>query len=334
MIKNMKIIIPMAGLGSRMRPLTWSKPKPLLPLAGRTVLDHALNQFDTLPNLSDAEYVFIISPNQGSLIQDHMRVAHPNLRVHFVLQEEMKGQSHALWLAHKFLHGPMLMAFSDTLIETDLGFLQNEPADVVAWVKPMDDPRRFGVIELNHEGRGTHLVEKPVDLSNNLVLVGFYYFKDGVQLIRAIEEQMRRGDQLRKEYYLADAVNILIEQGADVRCRQTSVWLDAGIPSALLETNRYLLDQENPEIDSKEGVRIIPPVAIADDAVIDSATIGPHVSIGSGCRIRSAVLRDSILDGDVEVEDSEIEGSLLGRSVTLRGVKGKFILGDNSSAEI
>jgi len=135
-----------------MRPLTWSRPKPLLPLAGGTVLDYSLHQFDSLPGLPQAEYVFIISPNQGDLLQKYMQEMHPEKKVHFVVQEEMLGQADALWQAREFLSGPVLIAFSDTLIETDLAFLPGEPLDAVAWVKPMDDPRRFGVIETDAQG--------------------------------------------------------------------------------------------------------------------------------------------------------------------------------------
>ncbi|NTU75764.1 MAG: NTP transferase domain-containing protein, partial [Anaerolineaceae bacterium] len=133
MSSSFKIIIPMAGLGSRMRPHTWNRPKPLLYLAGMTVLDHALDQFKTLPDLDKAEYVFIVSPNQGEMIQEHMQAVHPERVVHFVVQEHMQGQSHAISLASEYLKGQVLVAFSDTLIETDLSFLTTEKADGVAW---------------------------------------------------------------------------------------------------------------------------------------------------------------------------------------------------------
>ena len=333
MSSNFKIIIPMAGLGSRMRPQTWNRPKPLLYLAGKTVLDHALEQFDTLPGLENAEYVFIVSPNQGDMIQDHMQVAHPKKKVHFVVQEQMHGQSDALFLAREYLKGPVLIAFSDTLIETDLSFLSNEKADGIAWVKPMPDPRRFGVADTDKDGRVTCLIEKPTDISNNLVLVGFYYFRAGEKLVEAIEEQVKRGASLKGEYFLADAINIFIERGAKLCARSTEVWLDAGVPESLLETNRYLLDHGRctcPELQSMDGVTIIQPVSIPEGTVIESAVIGPHVTLGEGCVLKNVVIRDSIIEAGTQITDMVIQGSLIGRNVLLEGKPDRLNIGDNS----
>ena len=137
MPQTLKIAIPMAGLGTRMRPHTWSKPKPLIALAGKTVLDYVLEQFSTLPEIEDIEYVFIVGPNQLEQIQAHMRQAHPGKRVHYVVQEKMRGQSDALYLARDYLSGPMLMTFTDTVLETDLSAICNEDCDGRAWVRPV-----------------------------------------------------------------------------------------------------------------------------------------------------------------------------------------------------
>ncbi|MCX6056230.1 MAG: sugar phosphate nucleotidyltransferase [Chloroflexi bacterium] len=328
-----KIIIPMAGLGSRMRPHTWNRPKPLLYLAGMTVLDHALDQFKSLPQLEKAEYVFIVSPNQGEMIQEHMQAVHPDKTVHFVVQEQMQGQSHALSLAKEFLKGPILVAFSDTLIETDLSFLSKETADGVAWVKPMEDPRRFGVVEVNQERMATRLIEKPNDITNNLVVVGFYYFRDGAQLYRAIEEQIKRGTSLKGEYFLADAINILLDQGLQFKVNQTEVWLDAGIPEALLETNRYLLDQGRcncPPVPAIEGVTIIDPVSIPKGVLLTSAVIGPHVTLGEGCVLDNVIIRNSIIEAGTHIKDMVVEGSIIGRNVILEGKPERLNIGDNS----
>ena len=321
-----KIIIPMAGLGSRMRPHTWTRPKPLLYLAGMTVLDHSLDQFQTLPGLANAEYVFIVSPNQGEMIQEHMQKVHPDKKVHYLVQEHMEGQSKAIYLAKDLLDGPVLIAFSDTLIETDLAFLKDEDADGVAWVKPMDDPRRFGVVEVDQNGLATRLTEKPQDITNNLVVVGFYYFKDGIGLIK-------RGASLKGEDFLADAINIMLERGAKIKVKQTKVWLDAGIPESLLETNRFMLDHGRCNCDIPnlpEGVSIIHPVSIPDNVTLKSAVIGPHVTLGEGCDLENVVIRNSIIEAGTRIADMVIESSILGRNVILEGRPERLNIGDNS----
>ena len=323
----------MAGLGSRMRPHTWIRPKPLLYLAGMTVLDHSLDQFKTLPGLENAEYVFIVSPNQGEMIQEHMQNVHPDKKVHFIVQEHMEGQSKALYLAKDLLDGPLLVAFSDTLIETDLTFLSSESADGIAWVKPMEDPRRFGVVELDQNGFAKKLTEKPKDISNNLVVVGFYYFREGMKLVDAIEEQVKRGDSLKGEYFLSDAINILLERGAKIKAKQTEVWLDAGIPEALLETNRYLLEHGRcrcEPVEIQEGVTIIPPVSIPANVKLKSAVIGPHVTLGESCDLENVVIRNSIIEAGTKITDMVIESSLIGRDVILEGRPERLNIGDNS----
>ncbi len=333
MTPSYKIVIPMAGLGSRMRPHTWIRPKPLLYLAGMTVLDHSLDQFKSLPGLEDAEYVFIVSPNQGELIQEHMQNAHPDKTVHYLVQEHMQGQSQAIYLAKELLQGPVLVAFSDTLIETDLTFLNNETADGVAWVKPMEDPRRFGVVELDQEGYATRLTEKPQEMSNNLVVVGFYYFKDGCQLVEAIEEQIARGASLKGEFFLTEAINILLERGARIKTKRSEVWLDAGIPTSLLETNRYLLDHGRCNCDyqhSEEGVTIIEPVSIPANVTLKSTVVGPHVTLGEGCDLENVVIRNSIIEAGTKIKDMVIESSIIGRDVILEGRPERLNIGDNS----
>jgi glucose-1-phosphate thymidylyltransferase len=153
----------------------------------------------------------------------------------------MKGQSHALWLAREHLTGPMVMCFSDTLIEADFSFLKKEK-EAVVWVKSVPDPRRFGVAELKPDGHVKRLIEKPPSIENDLAMVGCYYFPSGKALITAIEEQMKRDVQLKGEFFLADAVNILLEQGTAMRPERITTWLDTGTISATLETNTYMLD--------------------------------------------------------------------------------------------
>lgn len=337
MSKQMKIAIPMAGLGTRMRPHTWSKPKPLIHLAGKTVLDYVLEQFQTLPNIEEAEYILIIGPNQGEQIKPYMQENHLEKKVHYLVQEQMRGQSDALYLAKDLVDGPLLMAFSDTLIEADLAFLADEEDDGVAWVKAVPDPRRFGVAEIDEHNKVIRLIEKPEEMDNNLALVGFYYFREGQKLMRAIETQMERGVSLKGEYFLSDAVNIMLEHGSVFRAEQVETWLDAGKPEALLETNRYLLEhgRDNSEqAKLRKNATIIAPVYIAESATISNSVVGPFVSIGAECQLEHTIVRNAIIEGGAQISQMVLEDSLVGRNAIIQGRAEHMNIGDNSWIEI
>jgi len=311
----MKVVIPMAGLGTRLRPHTWSKPKQLISVAGKAVLDHVLDTLSSLPDPADIELVNIVG-YFGEQIEAYLGERYPHIKAHYVLQEDPRGQSHAIHLAREHLSGPMLMVFADTLIETDLSFLANELAEAVAWVKAVPDPRRFGVAVVDKNGCVTRLIEKPTGMDNNLAVVGFYYFHRAEDLLSAIDEQMRRDLRLKGEFFLADAINIMLEGGLKMRTEKVDVWLDAGTSEALLETNRYLLDNGRSNIKTsteRAGLVVIPPVFIHPTAEVVNSVIGPHVSVGAGCRVESSILRDSILEDEAQVKDVILEGSLVGR---------------------
>jgi len=327
-----KIVIPMAGLGTRLRPHTWSKPKQLISVAGKAVLDHVLDTFSTLPDANNIELINIVG-YLGDQIEAHIKQSHPHLKARYVLQEDPRGQSHAIYLAREFLSGPMLMVFADTLIETNLSFLANEQADAVTWVKPVPDPRRFGVAVVDGDGCVTRLIEKPKEMDNNLVVVGFYYFKRAEDLLAAIEKQMELGLKLKGEYFLADAVNIMLERGLKMRAEKVDVWLDAGTSEALLDTNRYLLDNGRSNTDQaskKESVVTIPPVFIHPTAEVVNSVIGPHVSIGARCKVESSILREAILEDDAQVTDVILERSLIGRHAQISRRAGVINAGDQT----
>ncbi len=333
--ETLKIVIPMAGFGTRLRPHTWSKPKQLISVAGKAVLGHLLDSFQSLPDPDNVELIFIVG-YLGDQMAPYMAQHYPHLKVHYVEQPEMRGQSHAIYMAKDLLRGPMLMVFADTLIETDFAFLEDETAQAVAWVKPVPDPRRFGVAVLDEAGWVTRLVEKPQTMENNLAVVGFYYFEDSQALVAAIEEQMRRDIQLKGEYFLADAINIMLEGGLRMRTHPVEVWLDAGTPDALLATNRYLLDhrRDNTAQVRADGAVIVPPVYVHPTAELVQAVIGPYASIGPGCRVERSVVRNAILEDGAQVTNAVVEASLIGRRARVEGRAACLNVGDHSTIQL
>jgi glucose-1-phosphate thymidylyltransferase len=230
------------------------------------------------------------------------------------------------------------------LIETDFSFLDREKSDAVAWVKEVPDPRRFGVAEVSKDGWVSRLIEKPKTMENNLALVGCYYFKSSEQLMSAIEEQMQLNTQLNKEFYLADAVNIMLGRRALIRIEKTITWLDTGTIEATLETNRYFLDRMQagphafvPGPLQRPDVKVNLPVYIHETAEITDSEIGPYASIGANCKITGSQIENSIIEADCEIKAISLKGSMVGRQATVQGKGRKLILSlnisDNSSVK-
>ncbi len=338
MPQSLKIVIPMAGWGTRMRPHTWSKPKPLVSVAGKASLDHLLESFESLPESFNTEYIFIVGPYLGETqIPAYIAARYPQITARYILQAEMKGQSHAIYLTKKHLQGPLIMVFSDTLIETDFSFLSTEKADLIAWVKPVPDPRRFGVAVTNSEGKITQLIEKPSSKENDLALVGCYYFRQGEALIAAIEEQFQRNLRLKNEYFLADAINIMLEKGLNARTETVGYWLDTGTIEATLKTNARLLEIKGGAKPSKStGTTVTPPVAVHPSAKIKNAHIGPNVSIGANCEISDSKISNSIIEAETKIRASVLTQSLIGKQARVEGCgkeknPASLNVGDNAS---
>ena len=330
---HLKIIIPMAGFGTRLRPHTWSKPKPLVSAAGRAVLDHVLETFSTAPNFDDAEMVFIIG-YLGDQVRAFMQANYPEVKAHFVVQDEMRGQSHAVAFAREFMQGPTLLAFVDTLVETDLGFLADEEAQAVIWVKRVEDPRRFGVVEVGDDDRVTGLIEKPDNMDNDLAIVGFYYFKQGQDLMAAIDQQLAADRQTKGEFYLADAVDMMLKEGLHMRPERVDIWLDAGVPATVLETNQYLLENgrdNTSEVPARADLTLTAPVYIDPSAAISNSSIGPYVSIGAHCVVEHSTVRDTVLEEGAAVRNSHLNHSLVGSRARVEELRGSVNIGDDSS---
>lgn len=320
----MHVVIPVAGLGTRLRPHTWSKPKPLVTVAGKPILGHVLDRLLSLP----LERVVFVTGYLGEQIEDYVR-SHYEFDAVFVEQPEPLGQSHALLQAKGLITGPTLVVFPDLIFDADLESLVSCPWDGVVYVKEVDDPRRFGVVVVE-DGRIVRLVEKPQTPVSNLAVVGIYYFRDFADLIAAIEQQITEDRRRGNEYYLAEAIQILIDRGRMIVAQPVSVWEDCGTVEALLQTNRFLLERQAQEHPTFPTSVVIPPVVIDPSATIERAVVGPYVSIGAGAVVSHAIVADSIID-----EGATINGVMLHRSIVGRGarVTGDFLrvnVGDSS----
>jgi len=324
----LKVIIPMAGRGKRLEPLTLHRPKALVRLAGKRLLDHVISTFDQLEGMYSIEYIFIIG-HLGEQIRTHMQQAHPYRKVTYFVQEQLLGQSNAVFLAREAVSGPVILTFCDTVNITDFSFLPLTDAEGATTVREVEDPSRFGVAASGPDGIITRLIEKPKSREHRAALTGIYYFSEGRALMQAIETQLNAGMTVNNEYYLADAINILIQQGKRIRAVDTAEWLDAGTPSDLLQTNARLLQiqDRSPSLEYASTV-IHPPVFIAESARVEGSAIGPNVAIGENCVVRNATIRNSIVDDGTAVTGGLLEDSLIGKDCIVEGASTLLILGD------
>ncbi len=332
--KTLTVVIPMAGYGKRLRPQTWSKPKPLVQVAGKTVLDHVLEIIGTAANLENCRLALIIG-YLGDQIKAHMQEYYPSVETNFYTQVEMLGQTHAIAIAREQIEGPTLILFADTIVHDDLSFLLDPDfrEDGVVWVKQVEDPRRFGVVVTGEDGYIQDIIEKPDSMDNDLAVVGYYYFARGEDLMAAIDQQLNQNMINKGEYYIADAMKLMIEQGAELMPKTVDVWLDAGVPGTVLETNRYLLDHQHEQPlpdDLPDDVEVIPPVMIHPSAHIRRSKIGPHASIGAGCRVEGSTIENSIIEAETVVDSSRLNQALVGERAYVSGVNGAVIVGDDS----
>jgi glucose-1-phosphate thymidylyltransferase len=324
----MKVIIPLAGFGTRLRPQTYTRPKPLINVAGQALLGHILDKFKGV----EVDEFIVIYGYLGEQIMRYTEREYGHYRVRYVEQPEMLGQAHAIWLAREAIDGPVLIVFVDTIFEADLSRLNTETADGVIYVKEVADPRRFGVVLQGAGGMITRFIEKPTSLEDNLAVIGLYYVRDGPALVAACQELMDRQIQTKGEYFLADAFNLMIAAGARFRVEVVDVWKDCGKPETVLETNRYLLEHghDTPADAANGRYIIVPPVHIHPSAEIINSVIGPYVTIGPHCRVEYSIVRDSIIDEGAQIINAMLDESLVGKEAVVEGRYRKFNLGDST----
>jgi glucose-1-phosphate thymidylyltransferase len=323
----MKVIIPLAGLGTRLRPHTYTKPKPLINVAGKPMLAHIL---DKLSTLDIEEYIFIVG-YLGEQIEQYVSRAY-QIKARYIVQQEMLGQAHALWLCRSLVDGPVFMVFGDTFFEADLNEINRSPADSIAFVREIEDPRRFGVAITGKDGYVQKFVEKPSTMENKLAVIGMYYFTDGPALMKACAELMDKRIQTKGEYFLTDAINLMLAAGAKFVTRTVDVWQDTGKPETVLQTNRYLLDhgQDNSEQAKCDTCVIVPPVNIHPSAKLEHSIIGPYATIGPDCKITRSIIRNSIIDAGAQIEETMLDQSLIGKEAVVTSRYRRFNVGDSA----
>ncbi|MEA2528925.1 MAG: hypothetical protein QOG89_569 [Thermomicrobiales bacterium] len=325
---TVEVILPVAGLGTRLRPQTWSKPKPLVAVAGKPMLGHVI---DRLLPLKPTRLVFITG-FLGEQIEEWARETY-DIPLAFVEQPQMLGQTDAIIRTRGIVEGEALILFPDMIFEVDFSILGNTSADVVTFTKEVEDPSAFG-IAVEEGDRVVRLVEKPKDPISHKAMIGMYWFRDIGELYHAMDEQMARGIKLKNEYFLADAVQLMIESGKRVVTAPVETWEDCGNVDALLSTNRYLLDRMGPSGRQLGDAVIVEPSVIDPSATVERSVVGPHASIGPGATIRDSIVRDAIVEGGATVDMAVVEHAIVGRKAEVRGRAARLNVGDTSVVEL
>ncbi len=328
----MKVIIPAAGYGTRMRPHTHTRPKPLVPVAGRPSLAFVL---DALKPLDIEEIIFIVG-KMGEQMEEYVSKHYP-YKTRFIEQKVMRGQADAIALAEPYVQGDLMTLFVDTLFEADLGAINNLPdADGAMFVAEVPDPSRFGIAVVGPGGYVTKIVEKPKEPESNLAVVGLYYFKESQWLFGAIHKLMESGRSLNGEYFLADAIQVMVDEGAKFRTFPVHVWEDTGTWDAVLHANRHLLRGMDAHTEPyMQGTCLIhPPCYIAPDATIENSIIGPFTAISGGATVRDSIVKNSIISPDARVTASLLFGALIGERAVVEGSYQTFNMGDDSVSRV
>jgi glucose-1-phosphate thymidylyltransferase len=332
----MKLIIPMAGRGTRVRPHSHVTPKPLLSVKGRPIVGRIVDLFHRVLDTPPDEGIFVLGPDFGQDIKRQLTEVceGQGMEAHFAVQEEALGTAHAVGSAGKHLEGDGIVVFADTLFDMDPG-VDLEGTDVVAFTKEVDDPSRFGVAVREGE-EVTKLVEKPDEPISNEALIGIYYVRDLGTLQREIDylidnDVRGKGD----EYQLTDAFDRMLQDGKTFTTAGATAWMDCGTIPALLETTGRMLDREDEDLlhGTIEDSVLREPVYLGPGATIRGSVVGPHVSVEAGATIEGAVIENSIIFREAEVKNAVLKDSVIGRHATVKRQRGTLNIGDHSSAE-
>jgi len=323
-----KVIIPLAGKGTRLRPLTYVRPKPLVKVAGRPVMSYILDDLEAL----GVDDVIFITGYLREAIEDYIRAEYPSFNARFVEQKVQDGTAGAVNLARPYVDDEVMIMFVDTLFDADFSLPARMPdVDGILWAKEVEDYQRYGVIVNDDEGFMQRIVEKPTEPVSKLANIGLYYIRDWQLLFEGIEKTVRGDPGPGGEYFLTDAFQYMIDQGARLKTAEVEGWYDCGKPETLLETNRHLLESgRGARPPAAARVTVHDPVRVEGDVRLENCEIGPNVTLGPGAVVRASTLRDAIVGGGAEIEGCDLHDALVGDHVRVRGVRGSVNLADHS----
>lgn len=323
----MRAIIPVAGVGTRLRPHTYALPKVLLNVAGKPILGHILDAIIA----QGIHKATIVTGYMGKLVEDYVKTRY-DIEVDFVPQKSSLGLGHAIWVAKEtFGDEPLLIILGDTIFDVNLKLMTESNSSTIG-VKQVEDPRRFGVVIKNEDGTIKELIEKPENFISDLAIVGLYFINNPHLLKECLTELIDNNIRTRDEYQLTDALQLMLKKGEKFTTFPVEGWYDCGKPETLLATNRYLLDSF-PLVQSDENAVIIPPVYIAPTAVIRSSVIGPYATVADGVFVQDSVIRNSIISDDATVTSSLLEDSIIGNEAIVRGHFDKLNVGNSSEID-
>lgn len=328
----MKAIIPVAGAGTKLRPHSYTQPKALIPLAGKTVLSIIIDQ---LRSAGINEFIFIVG-YLGDKIQDYVKNKYPDLTAHYVHQVDRQGIGHAIRLARNIVNqDEVLVVLGDTICEYDVQEVVNSPYSMIG-VRKVDDPREFGVAEIEEDGFISHVIEKPQIPKSNMALVGVYKLKESEQMFQCLETNIRQGLRSHGEYSLTDALDCMIKMGAKFKSFKVENWFDCGRKETMLESNATLLKKFAPVTNPNqfENTVIIAPVSIGEGCNIKNSIIGPNVSIGENTTIDYSIVKNSIIGSFSNLFDIVLDDSVIGSDTNLRGETRSLNIGDNTSIDL
>ena len=321
----MKAIIPAAGIGKRLQPHTLNRPKVMVPVAGKPILEH-ISQ--SLFNVGFDEISVIVGYKKETII-DHFNKKYPG-KFKFPVQKEMKGLGHAILYGLDDVEDPALIILGDTIIDLDMSQLMHPEHNVLA-VMEVEDPGRFGIVETDNGGMITQMVEKPERFIGNLAIAGAYYIQSQRKLKAAIEKLIKNNIKTRNEYQLTDALVDMLNAGEPFRALPIKEWYDCGTMETLLSTSNYLLSKGSMNKGACENCTIIDPVYVGEGTVLKNSTIGPFAAIGNNVLIEDSKIQESMINNHAVIKKSELKNSIIGYRSKIKNISGNLNIGDDET---